>query len=95
MENQKLSQEELQQIADLQTRNRAIVQELGEIELVRLNVERRRANADAFLAELRQAEADFGKSLSEKYGDGTVDLSTGEFVPAPAPEAPAVEESAE
>ena len=95
MENQKLTQEELQQIADLQTRNRAIVQELGEIELVRLNVERRRANADAFLAELRQAEADFGKSLSEKYGDGTVDLSTGEFVPAPAPEAPAVEESAE
>ena len=95
MENQKLSQEELQQIADLQNRNRAIVQELGEIELVKLNVERRRDNAEAFLAELRQAEADFGKALSEKYGDGTVDLSTGEFVAAPAPaEAPA-EESAE
>ena len=92
MENQKLSQEELQQIADLQNRNRAIVQELGEIELVKLNVERRRDNAEAFLAELRQAEADFGKALSEKYGDGTVDLATGEFVPAPA--APA-EESAE
>ena len=95
MENQKLSQEELQQIADLQNRNRAIILELGEIELVKLNVERRRDNAEAFLAELRQAEADFGKALSEKYGDGTVDLSTGEFVAAPAPaEAPA-EESAE
>lgn len=92
MENQKLTQEELQQIAELQEKNRAIVMELGEIELIRMNVERRRTNAEAFLAELRQAEADFGKSLSEAYGDGTVDLSTGEFVPAPAPaEEPAAE----
>lgn len=92
MENQKLTQEELQQIAELQEKNRAIVMELGEIELIRMNVERRRTNAEAFLAELRQAEADFGKSLSEAYGDGTVDLSTGEFVPTPAPaEEPAAE----
>jgi hypothetical protein len=67
--------------------------EFGEIELIKLNLERRAANAKQFLAELREEESTFGKSLSEKYGDGTVDLSTGEFVPAPAPEA--VEESAE
>ena len=95
MENQKLTQEELQQIAELQEKNRAIVAEFGEIELIKMNIERRRTNAENFLAELRQAEADFGKALSEQYGDGTVDLSTGEFVPSVAPEAPAAEESAE
>ena len=95
MENTKLSQEELQSIQQLQEKNRAIVMEFGEIELIKLNLERRAENAKKFLADLREEENAFGKSLSEKYGDGTVDLSTGEFVPAPAPEAPAAEESAE
>ena len=93
MENTKLSQEELQTIQQLQEKNRAIVMEFGEIELIKLNLERRAENAKKFLAELREEENTFGKDLSEKYGDGTVDLSTGEFVPAPAPEA--AEESAE
>ena len=65
MENQKLTQEELQQIADLQNKNRAIVSEFGEIELVKLNIEARVENAKKFLAELRQAEQDFGKELSK------------------------------
>jgi hypothetical protein len=92
MENTKLSQEELQSIQQLQEKNRAIVMEFGEIELIKLNLERRAENAKKFLADLREEENAFGKSLSEKYGDGTVDLSTGEFVPAPqAEEAPAAE----
>jgi len=95
MENQKLTQEELQQIAELQDKNRAIVAEFGEIELIKMNIERRRTNAEKFLTELREEENAFGKELSEKYGDGTVDLQSGEFVPAPQPEAPAEEPAAE
>tara|TARA_R110000868_G_scaffold183975_8_gene425397 strand:+ start:34 stop:327 length:294 start_codon:yes stop_codon:yes gene_type:complete len=86
MENTKLSQEELQSIQQLQEKNRAIVIEFGEIELIKLNLERRAENAKKFLAELREEENTFGKELSDKYGDGTVDLSTGEFVPAPKTE---------
>ena len=95
MENQKLTQEELQQIATLQEKNRAIVTEFGEIELIKLTLERRVENAKRFLADLREEETTFGKELSEKYGDGTVDLQSGEFVPALAPEAPAEEPAAE
>jgi len=95
MENQKLTQEELQQIATLQEKNRAIVTEFGEIELIKLTLERRVENAKRFLADLREEETTFGKELSDKYGDGTVDLQSGEFVPAPAPEAPAEEPAAE
>ena len=95
MKNTKLSQEELQSIQQLQEKNRAIVIEFGEIELIKLNLERRAENAKKYLAELREEENTFGKELSDKYGDGTVDLSTGEFVPAPKTEdAPAEEVSA-
>lgn len=95
MKNTKLSQEELQSIQQLQEKNRAIVIEFGEIELIKLNLERRTENAKKYLAELREEENTFGKELSDKYGDGTVDLSTGEFVPAPKTEdAPAEEVSA-
>ena len=96
MENQKLTQEELQQIAELQQKNNALVAELGQIELAKMSVDARRANAEAFLAELRKAEEELGKALSEAYGNGTIDLASGEFVPAPeAEEAPAEEAPAE
>lgn len=86
MENQKLTQEELGKIQELQEKNRALVLELGEISLIKLGLERRSENAEKFLGELREEEQAFGKELSEKYGDGTVDLQSGEFVPAPKQE---------
>ena len=87
MENQKLTQEELQTINELQQKNNAVVSELGQIELTRMAVESRRANAEAYLAELRKEEEAFGKELSDKYGTGSIDLASGEFVPTPAEEA--------
>ena len=91
MENQKLTQEELQSIGELQQKNNAVVAELGQIELTRMAVESRRANAEAYLAELRKEEEEFGKTLSDKYGAGSIDLESGEFVPAPAEETEAAE----
>ena len=91
MENQKLTQEELQTINELQQKNNAVVAELGQIELTRMAVESRRTNAEAYLADLRKEEEEFGKTLSDKYGSGSIDLESGEFVPAPAEEAEAAE----
>ena len=83
MANTKLTQEELQTIAELQQKNNAVVSELGQIELSRMAVEARRANAETYLADLRKEEDEFGKTLSDKYGIGSIDLDSGEFVPAP------------
>jgi hypothetical protein len=83
MANTKLTQEELQTIAELQQKNNAVVSELGQIELTRMAVEARRANAETYLADLRKEEDEFGKTLSDKYGAGSIDLDSGEFVPAP------------
>lgn len=83
MANTKLTQEELQTIAELQQKNNAVVSELGQVELSRMAVEARRANAETYLADLRKEEDEFGKTLSDKYGIGSIDLDSGEFVPAP------------
>ena len=83
MANTKLTQEALQTIAELQQKNNAVVSELGQIELTRMAVEARRANAETYLADLRKEEDEFGKTLSDKYGAGSIDLDSGEFVPAP------------
>ena len=95
MENKKLTEQELQKIAELQQKNNAVVSELGQIELAKMSVDARRANAEAYLAELRKEEEELAKELSDAYGSGTIDLASGEFVPTPTEEAPAEEEAAE
>lgn len=84
MEKQTLTAEELQRLRDLQENNRRLVQELGEISLLEINIRNRKESAESFLTELRKAEQEFSSLLSEKYGDGTLDVNTGEFTPAPS-----------
>ena len=81
METKKLSQEELQQIQDIQAKNQAIVVEFGQIELIKLGLEERLQNAKAYLAELREEEKTIAASLEEAYGKGSIDLEKGEFIP--------------
>lgn len=82
MANIKLTEEELSTLTNLQQRNNAIVSELGQIELVRMQVESRRQNAESYLNNLRESEDAFSKELTEKYGNGSIDLESGEFIPA-------------
>jgi hypothetical protein len=81
MENKKLTTEEIETFQSLQQRNNLVVNELGSIELVKLQIERRRNEAITFLTSLREEEQTFGKELSEKYGDGSIDIEKGEFIP--------------
>ena len=81
MENKKLTQEELSQIETIKQKSQAIVQELGQIELLKVNLKDRKDNALAYLQELKQEEVDLAKALEESYGKGTIDLEKGEFIP--------------
>lgn len=83
MENKKLIREELETIQELQQKQNALVKELGQIGLAKLNLESRQDNAKAFLTNLRQEEDAFLKGLQEKYGIGTIDTVKGEFIPDP------------
>lgn len=79
MKSNKLTPEELQVIQTVQKENDLIIREMGLIGIAEINLEDRRERAENFLTELRQKETDLAKSLEEKYGKGTVNLSTGEF----------------
>ncbi len=81
METKKLSQEELKQIQDIQSKNQAIVVEFGQIELTKLNIEERVENAKTFLANLKEQEKVLAVTLEEVYGKGSIDLEKGEFIP--------------
>ena len=93
MANQKLTREELEKLQEIQQKNSALVQELGQIGLAQINLEKRQENAEKYLDGLREEESAFAKELEEKYGTGSIDLEKGEFIPSEqkAEEAPATE----
>jgi hypothetical protein len=93
MANQKLTREELEKLQEIQQKNSALVQELGQIGLAQINLEKRQENAEKYLDGLREEESAFAKELEDKYGTGSIDLEKGEFIPSeqPAQEAPATE----
>lgn len=81
MENKKLTQEEVTQIKNIQDRMQAVQTELGQLELAKMDLANRRKNVEEYLQETRATEVDLVKELEEKYGKGTVNLGTEEFVP--------------
>lgn len=81
MENKKLTQEQLQQIQDLQSRSQAVLSELGQIELFKIQLKTRRQNAEDYLEELSKEEKALAESLEAAYGKGSINLEKGEFIP--------------
>lgn len=77
METKQLLQEELQQLKAIQEKSQAVVAELGQIELMRLQLNNRRQNAEEFLKELEQEEKTLSEFLEQKYGKVLVNIETG------------------
>lgn len=76
-----IKQEELEQLRALNQNSSAIVVELGEIEVARIGLEKRRKYAEAVLDQLIEEDKNLAQWLEESYGKGTVDLDKGEFIP--------------
>jgi hypothetical protein len=82
MNNQKLTEEEIKTIQEIQQSNQALVNELGSLEVTKIQIENRYDELVEYYNELKEKENTFGKELSDKYGNGTIDLEKGEFVPS-------------
>lgn len=82
MEPIKLTEEELVKLVDLQKKSTGVTQEFGNLEIMKLQVDARKQELVSFYGQLKEDERTFGKELSEKYGDGTIDIEKGEFIPA-------------
>jgi len=87
-ETQKFTEEELIQIKDLRDANAQKISEFGQVELELLLTNQRLETLEITKEDLRnqyialqESERKLVAELNEKYGTGTVDLASGEFVP--------------
>lgn len=75
-----LTEDELKQLKEIQSQTQSIVLELGEIELLKIQLEERSLVAREYLQELAIKEKEYTKNIFEKYGRSNVDPTTGEII---------------
>jgi len=75
----KLSQEELDYIKQLQQKQQDLVARFGQIEYQMQVLELQKDQLVETIGQLQQDEQKTGEELTQKYGNGTVDLETGMF----------------
>ncbi len=82
MENNKITQEELDELNKLKISNQNLIINFGqlEIELQNLNIQKQYL-IDSLTA-LKKAESSFINNLQTKYGDININPDTGEFIKA-------------
>jgi hypothetical protein len=76
-----LTEEEKNTLKEIQTNTQALIAELGEIELVKIQLESRYDNAKKFLTELGEKEKEFTQSVFNAYGKASINPETGEITP--------------
>jgi len=74
-----LEKEELDSLKNLQNQSRQIMIELGEIEMIKLQLEQRYNNAKDFFNQISNLGEEFNKTIKEKYGEVNIHPETGEI----------------
>ena len=82
MEKQFITEEEKAKLAELRQREEQIVIGLGQIEYQIQSLELDKDSLTEQLSQLRKDQSTLGQNLTEKYGDGNVNIDTGEFIKA-------------
>jgi hypothetical protein len=75
-----LTEEEKTTLKEIQNKTESIVVELGEISLIKIQVENRYESAKSYLTEISNQEKEFTKNLFDKYGKFSLDPETGEII---------------
>ena len=70
---------ELDKLKELQDKTKALVFELGEIEMIKLQLSVRRSQAETFLEETVSEEQKLTEDLIKKYGKSSINPETGEI----------------
>ena len=81
MEKQVLTQEEIQSLKDLQQKQAILTQSLGNLEYNIQVLELEKTSLKQQLMKQLEEEVNIGKQLQQKYGDGSINLEKGEFIP--------------
>jgi len=79
MAEQKLTSEEIQEIKTIQETQEKLLNSFGEIEFQIQNLELQKEKLVEELESYKNSEQTLANKLSQKYGNGTIDLEQGLF----------------
>jgi len=77
-----LDKQEIESITQIQQLTQKLVIEYGNIELAKKVLETRKDKADTLVKSLREKEVQLVQQLQNKYGQGSINLEEGTFLPA-------------
>ena len=81
MEKKVLTQEEIDKIKKLKEQFEDLTIDAGNVEIQIMNLQLQKDQIKSNLQQLQQQEKVIAQELEEKYGDGTISLESGEFLP--------------
>lgn len=82
MEVVKLAPEELSRLQEANNKVAEIVASLGQIEIQMSLLQKNKESLLASFAQIQQDQDQLATELTQKYGDGTIDITSGEFTKA-------------
>lgn len=81
METKTLTPEELQIIKNLNNERNTLINQFGALEFEIQSLELQKEKLIENLQKLSEASEEIGVKLQNKYGEGNVNIDTGEFIP--------------
>jgi hypothetical protein len=81
MENKLLEKEELQTLKDFRVKEENIILSFGQLGYQRAQLDEQEDDLLDFKKKFDKERSDFASSLTTKYGDGTINVETGEITP--------------
>lgn len=78
---QKFTPQEIEQIKTLQIKIRTVQMQFGQLQISKIKLEEQESLLKNELNSLEKEETNLAKTLSSKYGKGTLDTETGDFTP--------------
>tara|TARA_Y100001938_G_C8045536_1_gene408643 strand:- start:131 stop:403 length:273 start_codon:yes stop_codon:yes gene_type:complete len=81
-EEVKFTEEELQQIKNIQSGYMSIQNQFGQLKLAQIRLEDQEVSLEETLNSLRDEEKTFLDNITKKYGQGSLNSDTGVFTPA-------------
>jgi hypothetical protein len=79
MEKIQLTPEELSKLQEFNNKAADIIASLGQIEINKSILEENKKSLLASFVQIQQDQEVLAQELTQKYGDGTIDMTSGEF----------------
>jgi stress response protein YsnF len=80
MEQVFLTKEEIEKLKVIQDNEANLITQFGQLEYQIQSLNLQKENLKNNITKLQTESSNFGKELQDKYGEGTIDVTTGEFI---------------